>query len=120
VPEQSHGAMRAAALRPVSGSTATPTLAAGGGLEVPGGEPKDLEVPLAGTDDTSTHEPIPGERDGETLTHREPGAIGGAFNGVDNIPVPSDGMMDGPTHRDRVLEGGGAEAARRLDKRGGR
>ena len=120
VPEQTHDAMRAAALRPVSGPAATSTLAAGGGLEVPGREPKDIEVPIVGIDDSSRHEPIPGERDEETLTHREPGAIGGAFNGQDNIPAPADGSMDEHTLRDRILEGGGAEAARRLDKRGGR
>jgi hypothetical protein len=69
---------------------------------------------------TGTHEPIPGERDEQTLTHREPGGMGGAFNGQDNMPTPADGLMDESTLRDRMLEGGGADAARRLDKRGGR
>jgi len=112
--------MHAAALRPVSGPAATRTLAAGGGLEVPGGTPGAADVPSLGMGDTGTHEPIPGERDEQTLTHREPGAIGGAFNGQDNIPAPVDRSIDEQTLRDRVLEGGGAEAARRLDKRGGR
>ena len=112
--------MHAAALRPVGGPAATPTLAAGGGLEVPGGETRDIEVPVVGMDDTGTHEPIPGERDEQTLTHREPGGMGGAFNGQDNLPAPADGLMDESTLRDRMLEGGGADAARRLDKRGGR
>jgi len=120
VPEQTHDAMRAAALRPVSGPAATPSLAAGGGLDLPGGQPKDIQAPTLGMDDTSTHEPIPGERDEQTLTHRDPGAIGGAFNGQDNIPGPADGTMDAQTLRDRAGEGGGAEGAHRLDKRGGR
>jgi hypothetical protein len=95
-------------------------MAAGGGLEVPGGAPGAADLPSVGMGDTGTHEPIPGERDEQTLTHREPGAIGGAFNGQDDIPAPVAGSMDEQTLRDRVLEGGGAEAARRLDKRGGR
>jgi hypothetical protein len=119
VPEQTHDAMRAAALRPMSGSGAAQTLAAGGGLEVPGGEARGIEGSIIGMGDTGPHEPIPGERDGDTLTHREPGAIGGAFNGQDNLPAPVDGLMDQQTVRDRVLEGGGADAARRFDKRGG-
>jgi hypothetical protein len=64
--------MQADASRPVTGPASTNTLAAGGGLEVPGREPH----PYAVKHETLSHEPIPGERDPGTLTAREPGAIG--------------------------------------------
>jgi hypothetical protein len=70
--EQNHEVMQADALRPVIGPAGTSTLAAGGGLEVPGREPHPYTV----QHETLSHEPIPGERDPETLTAREPGAIG--------------------------------------------
>ena len=50
--------MREAAQRPINGPASHDALAAGGGLEVPGGEPQPPEAP---TD--STYEPIPGERE---------------------------------------------------------
>jgi hypothetical protein len=69
---QDHYAMRAGAMRPVTGPASTDTLAANGGLELPGHEEVegrlDTEAPAP--------EPIPGERDASTLTHREPGAFG--------------------------------------------
>ena len=70
--EQTHEVMQADASRPVTGPASTTTLAAGGGLEVPGREPH----PYAVAHETLSHEPIPGERDPGTLTAREPGAIG--------------------------------------------
>jgi hypothetical protein len=70
--EQTHEVMQADASRPVTGPASTTTLAAGGGLEVPGREPH----PYAVAHETLSHEPIPGERDPDTLTAREPGAIG--------------------------------------------
>jgi hypothetical protein len=51
-----------------------------------------------------THEPIPGEYDGTTLTHREPGAIGGSFNGDDL--VSSRTWIDGETAREQAQGGG--------------
>jgi hypothetical protein len=72
--EQTHDVMQADASRPVTGPASTDTLAAGGGLEVPGREPH----PYALGHETLSHEPIPGERDPATLTAREPGAIGTA------------------------------------------
>ncbi len=39
------------------------------------------------------HEPIPGEYDATTLTHREPGAMGGAFNGTNNLPIDPDAPL---------------------------
>jgi hypothetical protein len=73
--QQTHETMQAEASAVVTGPASTPTLAAGGGLEVPGREPH----PYAVTNETLTHEPIPGERDPATLTHREPGAMGTPF-----------------------------------------
>ena len=70
--EQTHEVMRADASRPVTGPASTDTLAAGGGLEVPGREPH----PYAVEHEILSHEPIPGERDPAALTSREPGAIG--------------------------------------------
>ena len=98
VPEQSHEAMRAS---------------------VPGREPSASEVPIVGIDHTGTHEPIPGERDAETLTHREVGAVSAPFNGTDNVPQNLDTVMDDETRIDRVLEGGGRDALRHFLKQHG-
>jgi len=57
--------------------------------------------------DAPAHEPIPGERDGTTLTHRERGAIGGQFSGADT-PSPDSPVMDEETARLHRIEGGGA------------
>jgi hypothetical protein len=70
--EQNHEVMRAAAQTAVSGPAASDLVSNLAGLAVPGGEPHPIEL----HEDGAVHEPIPGERDPETLTHREPGAIG--------------------------------------------
>ena len=50
---------------------------------------------------------IPGERDATTLTHREPGAVGGQFNGAD-VPAPdAKAWLDERTAREHAREGGG-------------
>lgn len=116
VPEQTHETMRASAQRPISGPGATPDIAAGGGLEVPGREPSASEVPIVGIDHASAHEPIPGERDPDTLTHREVGAASAPFNGTDNVPANLDTVIDDDTRIDRVLEGGGRDALRQFLK----
>ena len=70
--------MRAAAMRPVTGPASTDTLAANGGLNVPGNDPRATthrDVPTA----APVHEPIPGEYDRTTATHREPGAMATSF-----------------------------------------
>lgn len=54
---------------------------------------------------------IPGERDATTLTHREPGAIGGRFSGDDLQSSP--GWIDEATAREHEHEGGGAEGDRK-------
>jgi hypothetical protein len=60
-------------------------------------------------DPEGPHEPIPGERDASTLTHREPGAIGGRFSGADTPSSASRALMDDETLRLHRLEGGGTE-----------
>jgi len=110
--------MRAAAERRVSGPAATPVQAAGGGLEVPGREQTDSDLPTVGSEENRIHEPIPGERDATTRTRRTAGAVGGAFNGEDDVSGNVESSMAKPTRRDRVLEGGGGEAGHRFDKQG--
>jgi hypothetical protein len=116
VPEQNHAAMRAAAERPVSGPAATDVLAAGGGLDVPGREPDASTAPFVGLDRHEAHEPIPGEYDATTLTHREPGAMGGSFNGADNVSGSSATTAAERTLRERIREGGGRDAERLADR----
>ena len=104
---QDHDAMRAAAMRPITGPASTDTVAANGGLNVPGGDPAAtarIEVPTV----APVHEPIPGEYDRTTLTHREPGAMGASFGEAIPSPDPHTWMDEATTH-DRVLEGGGEE-----------
>ena len=54
-----------------------------------------------------TGERIPGERDAETVTDRQPGAIGGRASGADTPSSDPHHVMDDATIRDRTLEGGG-------------
>jgi hypothetical protein len=53
----------------------------------------------------------PGARDGSTLTHRQPGAMGGAAYGAD-IPLTPPDWEDQETCRQHEREGGGAERER--------
>ena len=86
---QDHDTMRAASMQPVSGPASIDTLAAAGGLEVPGREAHPPDAPAA----APVPEPIPGQRDPNTLTHRQPGAVGGQFSGGDT-PSPGKWMDD--------------------------
>jgi len=97
-----HETMREAAQRPISGPGSTDTLAASGGLELPAHRSHPARAA-----DVIADEPIPGERDASTLTHRQPGAIGGRFSGADAPPVDPRRLMDAATMHDRELEGGG-------------
>jgi hypothetical protein len=115
VPEQGHDVMQAASMRPVAAPAALSVHAAGGGLELPGREKCEADAPMIGMDPTRAHEPIPGERDQTTLTHREPGAMTGAFNGEDAPPNLAS-LMDARTVREHVREGGGDEAVRHFDQ----
>jgi hypothetical protein len=116
VPEQSHEAMQAASERAIGGPAATDVLAAGGGLELPGREKSAGPPHVVGMDRTALHEPIPGEHDGTTLTHREPGAMGGAFNGADNVTSVPASVADDQTLREWIREGGGRVAERQFEK----
>jgi hypothetical protein len=64
--------------------------------------------PIGGSPLAEPHElMIPGERDPSTLTHREPGAVGGQFAGAD-IPSPNQKeWLDDRTAREHAREGGG-------------
>jgi hypothetical protein len=54
-----------------------------------------------------TGERIPGERDPENLTVRQPGSIGGRASGADTPSTDPHHVMDDATIHDRTLEGGG-------------
>ena len=105
--EQTHEVMQADASRPVTGPASTDTLAAGGGLEVPGREPH----PYAVAHETLSHEPIPGERDPETLTAREPGAIG-TFSGAQLPAVDPRASLNDDEIEELRRDGGGASRKR--------
>jgi hypothetical protein len=109
-PEQTHDAMQAASHRPVNGVPDvqnSPPLAASGGLEVPGREMHAAPIPMIGIDHAH-HEPIPGERDPGTLTHRGPGAMSAPFNGQE--PSGATWPLDAARRRELVREGGGHDA----------
>ena len=120
---QNHDAMRSAAMHPITGPASTDNLAAGGGLNVPGGE---AHPELAAHAPSSDHagdapgtpaprEPIPGERDPSTMTHREPGAVGGQFAGA-GVPSPdTHGWMDDRTAHEHAREGGGGAVRKPKD-----
>ena len=113
--------MREAAMRPVTGPASTDTLAAGGGLEVPGREchsggasAYDASRGYApqvsgsgGESHTGESSLIPGERDATTLTHRQPGAVSGQFAGADIPAVVPPASMDERTALEHAREGGG-------------
>jgi len=103
--QQDHDAMRAASMRPVTGPASTDVLAASGGLNVPGGDPVASAQIAVPTEDP-VREPIPGEHDASTLTHRQPGAMGALFGA--GVPPAADSMNEATRH-DRSLEGGGDE-----------
>ena len=96
--------MRAASLRPLAGPAGTDDLAAIGGLEVPAHE---AHPELGPETSAAALEPIPGERDATTLTHREAGAVGGRFAGADTPSPDRDTWIDESTAREHRREGGG-------------
>lgn len=109
---QNHYAMRADAMRPITGPGSTDTLAAGGGLELPGhvatGVPLDTEAPAP--------EPIPGEWDRSTLTHREPGAFGGGFAGARTPAPDTHSWLTPDVVHEYEIDGGGREQERHHGK----
>ena len=105
---QDHLAMRAAAMIPVTGAEGVDALATGGGLDVPGHEPEETARRAAELPKTaSIPEPIPGAYEKDTAMHREPGTIGGRFNGADASSAESNQLMDDRTIREHRREGGG-------------
>ena len=106
--------MRRAAALPVSGPASTDVLAAGGGLEMPGREragAADAATVEQGAH-AGTQEIIPGAREADTQTHREAGAIGGQFSGMD-LPPSDAGSLDDRTAAEHLREGGDTGAGRR-------
>ena len=57
----------------------------------------------------ATHQPIPGERDPDNLTTREPGAVGGQFTGADIPPEDHLPWLDPVTAEEHAREGGMSE-----------
>lgn len=107
---QDHAAMRVDSMLPVSGPASTDMLAAAGGLNVPGDEPQSsaaLTLNLSVTNPTP--ELITGAYEPDTATHRQPGAIGGRFNGEDSAGLDSYQELDERTAEERRREGGGGE-----------
>jgi hypothetical protein len=103
---QDHEAMRRASMLPVSGEASLDKLAASGGLEVPGGDASASSAAAPRLHADHPPEPIPGARERNTLTHREPGAIGGRFNGAD-IPAAPPQWVGDDLARERAAESGG-------------
>ena len=101
---QDHDAMRAGAMRPVTAAASTDRLAANGGLNLPGGDPEAATITVPTV--APVPEPIPGEYDRTTVTHREPGAMATSFGEATPSPDPHDWLDDATAH-DRIIEGGG-------------
>jgi hypothetical protein len=107
--------MRQAAHEAVSAPSNMKELAAGGGLEVPesgGRAPAEEHLP-----ETDASAMIPGAREADTLTHREPGAIGGQFNGSD-IPATHTSLLDTADAVEAYREGGLSRKAAERKVRG--
>jgi len=98
-----HEAMRRASELPSSGAGATDTLAASGGLELPGREPHSSG---AGSSE-QRHEPIPGERDDTTEAPTPPAIVGTTGYCADLPASTEDSTIDEETARRNRWEGGG-------------
>ena len=104
--EQNHTVMQEGAMRPVTGAAATDALAASGGLELPGQQARPHRIGSG----AATHEPIPGERDPATLTHREVGALGTASGA--GLPAAAAGSLDDEGAEEARRGGGGGSRER--------
>jgi hypothetical protein len=104
-----HEAMRRASELPVEGPAASDTLAASGGLEVPGRLPHGSSAPDRGND----HEPIPGEHDNTTAAATLPGIVGTTGYGGDLRPETEDVTLTDEDHERARWQGGGRTGARR-------
>jgi hypothetical protein len=96
--------MREAAHRPVAGPASSDRLAAGGGLEIPDA-PEGQPFHEHGIHETGAMGLIPGAREPSNLTHREPGAISGQFNGSD-IPAVQTDLLNEAEKIESYREGG--------------
>jgi hypothetical protein len=56
---------------------------------------------------------IPGERERNTLTYRQPGSMGGPASGSD-VGVAPNALMDDVTIAEHQREGGGAPSTRKV------
>ncbi|MGH9347300.1 MAG: hypothetical protein ACRD26_08530 [Vicinamibacterales bacterium] len=98
-----HEAMRRAAELPLQGPAATDTLAASGGLELPGGEPYPTDAPHRGED----REPIPGEHDHTSEPTTTPAVAGTTGFGGDLPHTDVDPTLDAEAREQFRWEGGG-------------
>jgi hypothetical protein len=98
-----HEAMRRLSELPISGPAATPTLAASGGLEVPGREPHAHDAPSQ----PQTREPIPGEHDHSAEPSTPAGTVGTTGYGADLPVSDTDPTIDDETKRQVRWEAGG-------------
>jgi hypothetical protein len=92
-----HDVMQRAAERPITGEGATATVAASGGLEVPGRELHGLTDVVA----SSGHELIPGEREQDTAL-----MMSHAF-GEEQAGFDIESTLDEETRHEHAREGGG-------------
>lgn len=102
--------MQQAAKLPVRGPAATESLAASGGLELPGREPQPAGADASGAPD-ATHEPIPGEHDPPAEATTQPGIVGTTGYGTDVPPVEVDTTLDEKARERIRWESGGKRRA---------
>jgi hypothetical protein len=98
-----HDAMRRAAELPISGPAATNTLAASGGLELPGREPH----PTDAASPADAPEPIPGEHDRTTEQPTQPAIVGTTGFGSDVPASEVDPTLDDELRKQVRWEAGG-------------
>ena len=104
-----HDVMQRAAERPITGAEETTTVAASGGLDIPGRE----FHPSHDLTSSNTREPFPGERELDTLMPTTHGIIGGTGYG-DEAPASNlSDTMDEATRREHAREGGGGNGGHR-------
>ena len=110
-----HEAMRRASEIPVHGDAATDTLAASGGLDLPG---RALGPPSAAqqSDTADAPELIPGERDATTFMPSTSGIMAGTGFGDGGTAVDLSQTMDEETRQEHAREGGGDEGQRAKGK----
>jgi hypothetical protein len=104
-----HDVMQRAAERPITGTGATSTIAASGGLDVPGREIHPTQDVTA----NSTREPFPGEREVDTLMPTTQGIMAGTGYGDEAPASDLTNTMDETTKREHAREGGGGNGGHR-------